>query len=229
MKQFAVIGMGSFGYYLAARLHKKGHEVMAIDKNASLIQKAKDVVTQAVVADATDPEALAELGLGEMDTVVVCIGSILSNAILTVLNLQDLGVKHIMAKAISEPHVRVLNKIGVTDVVFPEKDLAVTTAEKLHSPNMLDYLPFLDDYSIVQMAPPPGFIGKKLKEVDLINKYGVQVMAIKELVPDRVNMIPTGHFVMKDSDILILLGPNKSLDKLRQQTGEPANDARKRH
>jgi len=216
MKQFAVIGIGSYGWYLACHLYDKGHEVLAIDADAGLIQKIKGHVSRALVADTTDPEAISGLGLAEMDRVVVCIGSILSNSILTVLNLQELGVTNLMAKSISEPHARILHKIGVGEVFFPEKDLAISMAEKLHTPDMLDYLPFIEGYGIVQMAVPAPFIGKSLKELNLINRFGVQVVAIKEFVPEKMHMIPTAEFVLKERDMMVLVGQQASIEKIRK-------------
>lgn len=217
MKQFAIIGLGNFGYYLATRLYDKGHEVLAIDKDPSRVQAIKDKVSQAVVADATDRNAIEPLGVKEMDTAVVCIGSTLSDSILATLNLIDIGVNLVFAKAISEAHGRILRKIGAMEIIFPEKDRAISLAEQLHNPNMLDYLPFLEGYSIIELSPPKGFIGKALHELDLINRYGVQIVAIKEIIPDRLNMIPKAHFVIKDSDIMILLGPNDGIEKLRKR------------
>jgi len=215
MKQFAVIGAGNFGTFLAKHLYKKGHEVLVVDKNSDPIQEIKDDVSQAVVADATDRKAMEALGLNQVDAALVCIGSILSNSILATLNLKEMGVERVFCKAISEAHGRILHKIGASEVFFPEKDMAISLAERLHNPNMLDYLPFLEGYSIIQMAPPKSFIGKNLRELNLINQYGIQVVAIKEIVPDRLNLIPTARFQIKDSDIMILLGPNEALDKLR--------------
>ena len=216
MKQFVIIGLGNFGHYLAAHLYKKGHEVLAIDKNANRVAEIKDQVSQAVIADATDRKAMEALGLDKMDAAVICIGSVLSESILATLNMKDIGLERLYAKAISEAHSRILLKIGASEVFFPEKDQAISLAERLHNPNMLDYLPFLEDYSIIEMSPPKQFIGKSLRELNLINRFGVQVMAIKELVPDRLNMIPTARCVLKDSDIMILLGPNEAFDKLRK-------------
>jgi len=217
MGQFTIIGLGNFGYYLATHLYHKDHEVLAIDKDQDRVQEIKDGVTQAVVADATDRKALESLGIRSMDAVVVCIGSSLDASILVTLNLKEMGVEKVLAKAISEPHGRILERIGVTEVLFPEKDTAITLAERLHNPNLLDFLPLVEGYSLVELIPPKGFIGKALKELNLINRYGVQVVAIKEVIPDRLNMIPTGHFVLKDSDIMILLGPNESLEKLKEK------------
>lgn len=216
MKQFVVIGLGNFGHYLAVNLYKKGHEVLAIDKHASRVSEIKDQVSQAVVADATDRKAMEALGLDRMDAAVICIGSVLSESILATLNLKDIGIERLYAKAISEAHSRILHKIGASEIFFPEKDQANLLAEQLHNPNMLDYLPFLEGYSIIEFSPPSQYIGKSLRELDLINRFGVQVVAIKELVPDRLNMIPTAQCILKDSDIMILLGPNEGFDKLRK-------------
>lgn len=218
MKQFSIIGLGKFGFFLATRLYEKGHEVLAIDKDPDRVQKIRGKVGQAVVADATDRKAIEPLGVKEMDAAVVCIGSVVSDSILATLNLIDLDVKRVLAKAVTDAHGRVLHKIGASEVFFPEKDQAISLAERLHNPNMLDYLPYMEGYNIIELSPPNAFVGKTLSELDLINRFGVQVVAIRELVPDRLNLIPTAHFVLKDSDILILLGPVKALDKLQEKS-----------
>ncbi|MBL0716491.1 MAG: TrkA family potassium uptake protein [Desulfosarcina sp.] len=216
MKKFAIIGLGKFGHYLATSLYEKGHEVLALDKKPGSVQAIKDFVSQAVVADATDKHALELLDIKEMDSVVVCIGSILSNSILTVFNLKDIGVETIFAKSTSEAHGRILYKVGATEVFFPEKDTAVSLAEKMHNPNMLDYLPFLEGYNIIDFAVPNRFVGKSLQEPKLINKFSILIIAIKEIIPEQLNFIPKGDFILKDSDIMILLGDNESFEKLRK-------------
>ena len=215
MKQFAVIGIGNFGFYLATRLSDKGYDVLAIDKVQNLVQEIRGRVTQAVLADSTDRKVLESLGVENMDAAVVCIGTNMSDSILTTLNLKDIGVHRVIAKALSEAHGRILEKVGATEVLFPEKDIAISLAERLHNPNMIDYLPFMEGFSIIELAPPSDFIGKKLHELNLINQYGVQIVAIKEIVPDRLNLIPTAHYTLRESDIMILLGPNDALDKLK--------------
>jgi trk system potassium uptake protein TrkA len=214
MKQFVVIGLGNFGFYLAVHLYQKGHDVLAVDRNSNRVTEIKDQVRQAVIADATDRKAMMALGLDKMDAAVICIGSVLSESILATLNMKDIGIKQLYAKAISEAHSRILYKIGASEVFFPEKDQAISLAERLHNPNMLDYLPFIEGYSIIEMSPPRQFLGKSLRELNLINRFGVQVVAIKELVSDRLNLIPTAHYVLRDSDLMILLGPNEALEKL---------------
>ncbi|MEE9527301.1 MAG: TrkA family potassium uptake protein, partial [Syntrophobacteria bacterium] len=175
MGQFAVIGLGNFGYYLGSYLYEKGHEVIALDISKSQVQKMKDVVSQAVVADATDREALESLGISQVDAAVVCIGTRMQASILATLHLKELGIKSILAKATSEEHGRILKKVGASEIFFPEKDLAIGVASRLDNPNMLDYLPFIEGYSIVELAPPKEYVGKTLKELDLINRFGIQV------------------------------------------------------
>jgi trk system potassium uptake protein TrkA len=216
MKQFAILGIGNFGRYLAVHLYQKGHEVLVIDKLPDCVSEIKDQVSQAVVADATDRRALEALGLDKMDSAVVCIGSVLSESILATLSLKDIGVEHVYAKALSEAHARILQKIGASEVFFPEKDQAISLAERLHNPNILDYLPFLEGYGIIEISPPKQFIGKSLRELNLINRFGVQVVAIKDTDPDRLNLIPTAQCVLKGSHIMILLGPNEAFDQLRK-------------
>jgi trk system potassium uptake protein TrkA len=217
-KQFAVIGLGNFGFYLSTRLCEKGHEVLGIDKNPKVVQEIRDLISRAVIADATDPQALKELDLNKMDTVVVSIGSVLNSSILATLNVKDIGARRVVAKAVSEAHGRILQKIGADEIYFPEKDLALSVAQKLDNPNVLDYLAFMEGFSIAQLAPPGDFVGKTLMELDLINRFGVQVIAVKEIIPDNVVMIPTGRFLIKESDLLVVLGPDKALSALQEKT-----------
>ena len=215
MGQFAIVGIGNFGYYLARHLFEKGHEVVALDINQAQVQKVKDFVSMAVVADGTDREALESLGMKEVDSAVVSIGTRMQASILATLHLKELGVKHILAKAVSEEHGRILSKIGAHEIIFPEKDVAISVASRLDNPNILDYLPFINGYSIMELAPPKEFVGKSLKELNLINRFGVQVLAIKELIPERQTLIPTGDFLVKDGDALVVLGPDEDLKKLQ--------------
>jgi trk system potassium uptake protein TrkA len=210
-----VIGIGNFGYYLGRHLYEKGHEVVALDINQAQVQKIKDFVSQAVVVDATEREALESLGIKDVDAAVIAIGTRMQANILVTLHLKELGVKHILAKAVSEEHGRILSKIGADEIIFPEKDLAIGVASRLDNPNVLDYLPFIHGYSIMELAPHKEFVGQSLKDLDLINRFGVQVIAVKEIVPERLTFIPTGAFLIKDSDALIVLGPDEALNKLQ--------------
>lgn len=216
MKQIVIIGLGNFGFYLAQELSLKGYEIIAIDKNQVKVQDVQEFVTQAIVADTTDISVLKSLGVESADLVIICIGSNLSDSILTTLNIKDLGIKRIYAKALSESHGRILEKLGASEVFFPEKDLAVAVARKVHNPNMIDYIPFIEGYTIVELAPPRRFIGKRLREMDMINQFAVQVIAIKDVLTDIVSIIPTGEYMIKDSDVMILLGLKENIERIRE-------------
>lgn len=212
--KFAVIGLGSFGSHVAKTLYEKGNEVLAVDKDKDKVEEVKGSVSRAVSMDAAVKENLQALGIQEMDVVVVSSGPEMESSILTVLYLHEVGAKRIVAKALTEDHAKVLEAVGATEVIYPEKDMAMKTALKLCNPNILEYLPLISGFEIQEIAPPEKFIGKSIRELDLRNKYGIQVIAIKELIPEKTTFIPKADFVIKDSDILIIMGEEKQLAKI---------------
>ena len=212
--KFAVIGLGSFGSNVARTLYQRGHEVVAIDKDKDRIEGAKSFSSHAVLTDASAKENLEALGITDMDVVVVSLGSAMEASVLTVLHLHELGLKRIVAKASTEDHSKILDAVGATEVINPEKDMAVRTALKLTSPHILECLPLMSGVSIEEIAPPERFIGKSLRDLDLRNKYGIQVIAVRELIPERTLYVPPADFVIKDSDVLIVMGEEKMLEKV---------------
>lgn len=212
--KFAVIGLGSFGANVAKTLYERGSEVLAVDNDKSKIDGVKTFVSHAVNMDSADKENLQALGIQDVDVVIVSLGPEMEASILTVLYLREIGAKRIVAKALTEDHAKILNAVGATDVIYPEKDMAIRTAMKLSCPNVLEYLPLISGFGIQEIAPPDKFIGKSLRELDLRNKYGVQVIAIKEIIPEKITFIPKADFVIKDSDILVVMGDEKQLDKI---------------
>jgi len=212
--KFAVIGLGSFGWNIAETLYAGGEEVLAVDKDKEKIDSVKSFVTHAVHMDSADKQSLEALGMKEMDVVVVSLGPEMESSILTVLYLKELGMKRIVAKALNDDHAKILESVGADEVIYPEKDMAIRTAHRLSNPNVLESLPLLSGVLIQEIAPPESFIGKSLKELNLRNKYGVQILTIKEIIPDRTVTIPTADFVIKDSDILIVMGEERQLKKI---------------
>lgn len=212
--KFAVIGLGSFGGNVAKTLYERGHEVLAVDSDKEKIEELKVSVSHAVHMEAADKENLEALGIRDMDVVIVSLGPNMEASILTVLYLHEMHVKRIVAKALTEDHAKILEAVGATEVIYPEKDMAVRTALKLSDPNVLEYLPLISGFRIQEIAPPEKFIGKSLKELDLRNRFGVQIIAVKGLVPETTTLIPTGDFVIKDSDILIIMGEDEQLMKI---------------
>lgn len=215
MKQFAVIGLGNFGRYLAIRLFELGHDVLVIDKDPKKVQDIKEQVTQAVVADATEREALEALGIREVDAAIVSIGTSLSDSILVTMNLMELGLKEVYAKALSEMHESILRKLGVTRVFFPEKDMANLVGDRLHNPCVLEQLPYLKGHLIFEMPVPQEFWGNSLKSLDLINRYGMRVLAVKRQKV-REGIVPPPDFLFQKGDILVALGPEEGLFRFRR-------------
>ena len=216
MKSFAIIGLSSFGYYLAKYLSEMGHRVMAIDKDEERIERVKPFVDRAVIADATDKETLLGLGLNELDTVVVSLGERIDASILVTLYLREMKVKDILAKALTEDHGKVLDIIGATRTIFPERDEAFRLAKTLENEYLLDTFSLGDGISVIELATPNAFLGKTLGELELRQRYGVLVLAIRELVPEKVVFIPTADQVLKDSDVLIMVGKDEDLAKIKK-------------
>ena len=212
--KFAVIGLGSFGSNIAKTLYEKGNEVLAVDEDKEKIDEVKNFVSHAVHMDAADKENLQALGIKDMDVVIVSLGPEMEASVLTVLYLNEMGTKRIVAKALTEDHAKILESVGATEVIYPEKDMAIKTALRLSCPNVLEYLPLISGFGIQEIAPPEKFIGKNLRELDLRNKYGIQVIAIKELIPEKTTFVPKADFVLKDSDILVIMGEDKQLEKI---------------
>ncbi|NLG39455.1 MAG: TrkA family potassium uptake protein [Fibrobacter sp.] len=214
-KQFVVIGLGNSGYFLARHLTALGHDVLVIDSSPEKIQDITSSVSQAAVADSTRKKQLAALPLTKVDSVVVCIGEDLEASLLTVLNLKELGVKHIIAKSSSPAHTTILEKLGVSDIFHPERDMSISLAERMNRPNMLDYLPFMEGFSIIELACPEKFIGKSLKELSLTSKYGVQVIAIRDPLEIEPKLGNLADYILQERDVLFIIGPNKVLDKIK--------------
>ncbi|MDP3017645.1 MAG: TrkA family potassium uptake protein [Deltaproteobacteria bacterium] len=206
MKRIVVVGLGIFGFNIAKDLYEKGLEVIAIDKDKEVIQKIKDFSTQAILADGTDKEVMESIGIQEDDVVIVSFGEDLAAATLLTLHLKEMKVKRIIVKAPDEDHKHVLERVGATEVIIPEKEMADKVARSLISPNVLDYIPLSEDYTICELVPPPGFMGKTIAELHLRSRYHIEVIAVREVLPERIIMVPRAVFVIKDSYILVVIG-----------------------
>jgi trk system potassium uptake protein TrkA len=215
MKRFAVIGLGNFGFHTAKALYEDGNEVVAIDDDRARVQAIDPYATEAIVMDATDKEALKSLGLETMDGVVVSTGTKISVSILICLYLHEIGVKKVLAKALDEDHAKILKRVGATEIIHPERDMALRVSRNLSHPNVLDFIPLAEDFDLVQVDPPRDFIGKNLKELNLRAKYSVHIIAVKELVPENFVLAPPAEFVIKDSDILVMLGKSADVRKIK--------------
>ena len=215
MKRAVVIGLGIFGYNIARTLFENGFEVVAIDKNKDIIQKIRDHCTKAVLADGTDQEIMDEIGVGEDDIAIISFGEDLAAATLITLHLKQMKVKNIIVKAPNEDHKMILEKVGATDVIIPEKDAGKKLAKSLISPNVMDYIPLSDDYMIFEIAPPNSFLGKTIRELGLRAKYSIEVIAVRDVLSESVHMVPEADFVIKDGELLVVIGKETDINKIK--------------
>jgi trk system potassium uptake protein TrkA len=208
--QFAVIGLGRFGSSLAQELMALGYEVLGIDRDQEAVDELQDTLTHAVAADATDETVLRSLGIRNLDCVVVAIGDDIQASIMTAILLKDMGVKMVVAKALSAMHGKVLNKIGVDRVIYPERDMGVRVAHQLVSPNLLDYIELSQQYTIAELSVPKTLSGQSLRQLNTRAKYGCSIVAINK----HAGMIiaPTADDSVEEDDIMVVIGTNQQVD-----------------
>ncbi|WP_188359469.1 potassium channel family protein [Rothia aerolata] len=198
-----VIGLGRFGASTAAQLKRQNKEVLAIERDPTLVQKWSGQLTHVVEADATDIDALRQLGAADFTSAVVGVGTSVEASVLITANLVDLGIERIWAKAITPAHGKILSRIGAHKVVFPEAD-AGRRAAHLVSGRLLDYIEFDDDFAIVKMHPPKETHGFTLAESDVREKYGVTIVGVKSPGEDFTYATPNTKVTSRD--LLIVSG-----------------------
>jgi len=213
VKQFVVIGLGNFGFNVAKSLSIKGHQVLAIDISEERIDEIKEYVSEAIIADAKNTKVLNEFIHESVDSVIISIGQNMESSILTTHYLKDRKIKRIIVKAINENHAKILELMGADDVILPEKDMAISLAQKLSSNNMLEYLPLTSEFSIVEAAVPENFIGKTLRETKLRSKYNLLVIAVKDIMKDKFHLMPNADFKIVPDCLMIIMGKRNDIEK----------------
>jgi trk system potassium uptake protein TrkA len=212
-KQIVVIGLGRFGMAVARTLYQMGNEVLAIDVDAALVQDIVEDVTNAVITDTTDPDALRELGVADFDTAVVAIGSNVQASILTTLNLRECGCRYIIAKATSTQQAKILERVGADRVVFPEQETGVRVAHTLSSQARLDYLDLGPGYGIAVTPIPEALAGKTLAEMKLEDRSKLSVIAI--VGGDGVLLHPRPDEPIQAGAFLVVAGKSQDLQPFR--------------
>ncbi|MEK9198388.1 potassium channel family protein [Ureibacillus sp. 179-F W5.1 NHS] len=210
-KQYAVIGLGRFGTSIARKLHEAGQEVLGIDLDEVRVEDAEPYITHGLIADSTDEKALTSIGITNFDCVIVAIGDDIQASILTVMLLKNLGMKKIIAKAVGKRHGQVLEAIGTSWIIYPERDMGERVANQLLSPNMLNYIELSKDYNIEEIMIPSRMAGKNLRELDIRAKYNVSVIAI--LRDGEIIVSPSPDELLQIEDILVTIGNRKDLAK----------------
>ncbi|MFH7244521.1 MAG: potassium channel family protein [Spirulina sp.] len=216
-RQFAVIGLGRFGRAVCTTLNSLGYEVLAADEDERRVSQAltDQIAAHAVQLDTTQPTALKESGITEFDTVIVAIGNYVEESIITTLNLKEAGVKNVVAKASSEIHGKLLDRVGADHVVFPEHEMGCELARSLTTPGILDRFEIDPDHSIAEIIVPKAFDQKTIIDLDLRNRYELTVLAVsQDQQPDKFEINPSPVTRLKAGGLMVVIGSNKGLEHL---------------
>ena len=214
MKSYIVIGLGRFGAEMAVKLYECGEDVLAIDTDEALVDKIADRVTRAAAADARDIDVLRKLGAGNFDSAVVAVGSDLAASALITMNLKTLGVPYIMCKAHDDTYREILEKLGADRVIIPEREMADKLSLGLTSTGVMEYIELSDEFGIVEMAPPEAWYGKTIRQLDLRNRYGLNVIAMRR--DENLGITPDIDVPIDSECTMVILGNYHVINQLKK-------------
>ena len=211
-KQFAVLGLGSFGRSVALTLESMGCDVIVVDKSQETIQEIADRVTYAITADITEKEALSALGTRNLDGAIIGVAENLEAGIMATLLCKEIGIPMVVAKAKNKLQGTILKKVGADTVVYPEIEMGSRVAKSLLATEFTDWIELSNDYSMVEIAVPKPWINHSMAELGIRTKYGVTVVGIMQ--NGNVNVEIDPQMPLPESGLLILVGANKVLEKI---------------
>ncbi len=221
--EFSVIGMGKYGRSIAQILSDRGAEVIAIDNREEYIEEVEDIVALAVTMDATDGKALESQNIHESDAVVVAIGANFEALLLCCVQLKELGVKRIIARSNDENQKKILQKIGIEEILEPEKEIGVLVAEQLINPSIVSFLQLPDDYEVAEIKPPKDIESRTVEEIGLRSKYRLNLITIKRCfeedngdsveVVQHILGVPTSNTIIQGTDTLIVFGTSRDIKR----------------
>ena len=212
MNSFCIIGLGKFGTALAQALVDEGKQVMVIDTDSEKVTLIADTVTNAVIGDATNINLLKASGVADYDCAVVCMTENISDIILSTIQLKELGVKHVISRAVNEGHKKVLEHVGADEITYPEHDMGERLAFRLSHSTITDFVQF-KGYKVVEIAVPNEWIGKDLITLSLRKTYGVNVIAVR-CGDGRIDVSPSPTREFVAGDVISVVGDDKYIDKL---------------
>ncbi|MBE6549832.1 MAG: TrkA family potassium uptake protein [Ruminococcaceae bacterium] len=212
-KTYAVFGLGRYGTAVAKELVENGSEVIAVDTDQKIVNDMAAYLPVCKCADVTDAEVISRLGIGNIDTVIVCMASNLEASVMAVTLCKEAGVKNVIAKCANEMHQKILLRVGADQVVFPENESGVRLAKNLLSSGFIDMISLSKDVSMVEIDVRDEWIGKDLIELDLRKKYGFNIVAIKN--GDHVNVNISPEQALEKDTTLIVIANTAKLAKLK--------------
>ena len=211
--EFGIIGLGRFGYALAETLLKAGKDVLVIDRDENIIKKIRSLTENAFIVDQLNKESLEETGIQNCHTVVVCIGEKIEVSILTTLNVINMGVPKVIAKAISYEQGCVLEKIGA-DVVYPERDMGIRLGNKLLYSNLLDFIQLRDDITISELKVTAKISGQTISELNIRRKFNLNIIAIER---DSITVVEiTPDCILNENDFIVVIGNKSNVEKFEK-------------
>ncbi|HAU83954.1 MAG TPA: potassium transporter Trk [Lachnospiraceae bacterium] len=214
-KEFVVFGLGRFGRSVATTLAESGCNVLVVDSDSDKVHDMADVVTYAVTGDVTDAEMLQSLGLSNFDGAIVAIGENLEASVMVTILAKEMGIPYVMAKAQNDLHAKVLKKVGVDLVVFPEKETGIRLAHNLVMGNFFDAIELSSNFSIMELAVPSEWDGHSLKELNIRAKHNLNVIGIRKA--NELDINPAADETLSKEDVLIVIGDNNSLNRLKEK------------
>lgn len=218
VRHFVVIGLGSFGRALARKLCENGCRVTGLDAEKESVEGLKDVLYEAIIGDATDRDTLNYLPIADADAVFISLGEDITLSMLATLHVKEMHAKQVVVKGVTEDHGKILERLGVDRVVFPESEIAVRLADRMTWPNVLDFLPIGNEYRILEIASPESFAGKTLIDLDVRRRYNVWIVGVKDVLSGQLVMFPGGEYKLGVDQVLVVIGKETDLNKLRDVT-----------
>lgn len=217
MKRFVVIGLGNFGTAVAESLYSQGHDIIAVDVNENAVDRIAGKVTRAAVGDGKQLAVLEHVRARGADAAVVSTGDDITASVLATMALRDLGIPDIYVKVISADHARVMEKLGVTETIFPERESGQRLSTRLTGRALLNYVNLGPDFSIQEMAVPMSWVGKTLRQLELPSRFRVSVVALHDALRDQITSVPDPDAVLKLSDALFVAGTDEDLEAVAQE------------
>ena len=214
-KQYAVFGLGTFGKSVALELESLGCEVVVVDNSMEKIQDIADYVTYAMCADIQDPEVMEALGARNLDGAIVAIGQNFEGSILATILAKEAGIPNVIAKAQNALHETILKKVGADIILHPEKEMGARIARGLVSGNFVDWIELSDDFSLVETKIPANWVGKRLIDLKIREKYGVNMVGIVE--DGKMDVTIDSYRELVEKSIVILIGSNEALKKFEKE------------